>query len=78
MNDVKDKLKNAVISDRAGMLENVLRVAKSDIYGILQNYMDVRAEDLTVTADLDEGGECVITVTAKTKAFYEIGKIIKT
>ncbi|MCI8435300.1 MAG: hypothetical protein HFK10_05005 [Clostridia bacterium] len=77
MNEVKEKLKNAVITDRAGMMENTLRVVKSDVYGILSNYMELGGEDVAVTADLDERGACLITVTAKTRTFYEIGKLIK-
>lgn len=78
MNEVRDKLKNAVITDRAGMLENTLRIVKSDVYAILTHYMEIVPDNVEVTADLDEQGECLITVSVKTKTFYEIGKLIKT
>lgn len=77
MNEVQNKLKNAVITDRASMLENTLRLIKSDVYGIVSNYMELSGEDVAVTADLDAQGSCMITVTAKTHTFYEIGKLIK-
>lgn len=77
MYKVHDKLKNAVITDRTGALENTLRVVKSDVYGILSNYMEIDRDNIAVTADLDAQGACEITLTAKTNTFYEIGKMLK-
>lgn len=78
MRQVRDKLHAAVITDRAATIENTLRVVKSDVYGILSQYMELDPSAISVAADLDNEGECTITVSAKTRTFYEIGKIIDT
>lgn len=77
MKDLETKLKNAVLTDRAAMLENTLKIVKGDVYKILSDYMSLDPDNLTVTADLRTDGACDITVTATTYTLYEIGKMIK-
>lgn len=75
MNDVRERLGSALISDRAGEVETVLKVLKSDFYSILSEYAEVDPATLSITADLYDGAVRV-TVSASLTSVRAVGNIL--
>ena len=75
MNDVRERLGSALISDRAGEVDTVLKVLKSDFYSILSEYAEVDPATLSITADLYDGAVRV-TVSASLTSVRAVGNIL--
>ncbi len=73
--NVGERLGSAVIADRAGAVETVLKLLKSDFYSILSEYAEVDPQSLEITADVYEGGVRV-TVSAALTSFRQVGKTL--
>lgn len=73
--NVTDKLSSAVMTDRAGAVETVLRVLKSDFFALLSEYADVDPQSVEIAADVADGG-VRFTATASVTQIKPVGKIL--
>lgn len=70
------RLKSLLVSDKVNTPTQFSDVIKSDVYGILNNYMELTPDDLDVKIDADENGFRVV-MTARTNRFRQIGTLPK-
>jgi len=70
------RLKSLLIHDKASTPDRLTDVLKSDLYAVLNNYMDLFSDDLKVLIDTDEKGYHII-VSAHTNRFKQIGMLPK-
>jgi septum formation topological specificity factor MinE len=69
-----NRLKNLLKQDKVNTPDSLTDVLRSDLYGVLRNYMEIRSEDLKVIIDADDKGY-VIIVSARTNRFKQIGML---
>ncbi len=70
------RLKNLLKQDKVNTPDRLTEVIKSDLFGVLKNYMEIRGEDVKVMIDADDKGYHVI-VSARTNRFRQIGMLPK-
>lgn len=70
------RLKSLLLKDKVSTPNHIAEVIKSDIYSVLSNYMELFADDLSVSIDCDEQG-FVVDINAKTARFKQIGALPK-
>ena len=73
---IKDRLHRVVQEDRRPGIETLLTVLKSDISGVLSNYMSLGADALEIFLDTFENGDYEFTFKARTGRIIEAGKMI--
>ena len=72
----EDRLKNVLVSDKQDNPLKVVKVIKSDILKVLQNYMNISSEDLDVNITVDEYGNFIFTSYAKVRRLKSLGAIL--
>ncbi|MBQ7977068.1 MAG: hypothetical protein IJ301_00495 [Clostridia bacterium] len=67
------KLKQVLINDKHFNPERLNEVVSSDIFKILQNYMEINREDMLARIDIDEQGNYVLRCKVKCKRLKIMG-----
>ncbi len=67
------RLKQVLINDKHINPERLNDVVSSDIFKVLQNYMDITKDDLLTRIDLDEQGDYVLRCKVKCKRLKIMG-----
>jgi len=70
-----ERLKKVLISDKHFNPERIEEVMKSDILGILQNYTDLKGENLNFNIEVNKFGGYHITVDATCTRLKVLGSI---
>ena len=73
---IKSPTRERVHDDKVRMIENMLRVIKSEQYRLLTDFMYLSVEDLDVYVDVTSRGEYVFTVRAVTDRLIDIGRAL--
>ena len=73
---IKERLKQVMLSDRIGGFETLLTVLKSDLVGLLSNYMSLQADAVGIVLDLEADGTYTFSLTARTDRLIEPGRMI--
>lgn len=73
---IVNRLKNVMLADRSMSAESYLRIVRSDLYMLLNNYMVLEKEDLETSLETDETGMFYLTVRAKTPRLIDAGRCV--
>jgi len=74
--NIKNRLKSLVLSDRIDGLETLLTVLKSDIKILLSNYMTLDGDSVKLVLDIAPDGKYHFCVNATTARLIDPGKMI--
>lgn len=68
-----EKLKNVLINDKHVNPIRINDVLKSDVFSVLQNYMEITENDIITKIELDSGGNYVFRCKAISPRLKKIG-----
>lgn len=61
----EDRLRKVLIADKHFNPENLKRVISSDIFQLLNNYGEIRPENLEFDIEITDNGDYIFNITAK-------------
>ena len=70
MSSISERIAKMIENDEGGAVKRTLKVAQSDIFALLSEYMDVKTLD--VAADRTDDG-FVVKITASAARIYNVG-----
>ena len=73
---IKDRLQSVMMTDRVSGIETLLTVLRSDIYGLLENYMYITPDDVELVLDAEADGNFTLHITARTGHLIDPGKLL--
>lgn len=68
-----EKLKKVLINDKHQSPTRVNEILKSDVFAVLQNYMDISENDIISKIDLDQNGNYIFRCKAKATRLKTFG-----
>lgn len=68
-----EKLKSVLISDKHINPIRVNEILKSDVFGVLQNYMEISENDIITKIDLDQNGNYIFRCKARSARLKTLG-----
>ena len=71
----EERLKSMMVMDRSENPQKINKVLKAEILYLLNNYFDINSENLELDLGLDNNGEYILSITAKSR-FLKIAHVI--
>lgn len=72
----EDRLKSMAIIDKTETTPKINKVLKAEVLYLLNNYLDITAENLDVDLGVDNNGEYVLSIFAKAR-HLKVARIIE-
>ena len=73
----QNRMKNMLISDKHFDTKDLIRVLKSDTYGVFVNYFDIIPQDISIKLEVDENGIYKLSVNLSAERLKIFGSQIK-
>ena len=77
MQEIEQRIRNMLISDKHFDTRDLVRVLRSDLYTLLVNYFDITPQDIEVRIDVDEFGVYDFHSSLKAERLKIFGSRIK-
>lgn len=74
-NESAERLKKVLIADKHFNPEYIKRVILSDLYSLLNNYADIKPENLNLDIEIDKNGDYIFKFNAKTSRLKIFGSL---
>ena len=71
----EDRLRSMMICDKSNSSQKINKVLKAEILYLLSNYFDISADNLDLDLGLDNNGEYILSITAKSR-FLKVAQVI--